>query len=212
MKCSIKCAAILATVTSSVAFLQPVTFSPVTNGRSISSFLAESSNPESEIVDAEVVKEIEQEAVTPVAPKKKLKPTHTEGVFSPIVYFTKEVFGDNELKQFRAKVISKHSQVIKNVMETADSATGKVALRILFKMADKDGNGTIDKDELRIAVESLGFDWLDDKQMVALFNKCDKDKNGTIDIDEWMVGAPKSLKTNLAKLAKKNGDDMGLLV
>lgn len=212
MKCAIIYATILATASPSVAFLQPVTFSTVTSGRVVPSFLAESSNPESPVVDAEVDKEIAQEAASPVAPKKKSKSKHKEGVFSPIVYFTKEVFGDQSLKEFRAKVISIHSQQIKKFVETADSETGEVALKILFKMADKDKNGTISKEEVQIAMESLGFDWMDDKQITTLFNKTDKDKSGTIDIDEWMAGAPKALKTNLVKLAKKNGDEMGLLV
>merc|ERR1712232_667 len=143
---------------------------------------------------------------------KKLKRVHKEGVFSPIVYFTKEVYGDQSLKEFRAKVISKHSQVIKDFADTADSQIGKVALQILFQMADKDKNGTICKQELQIAMEALGFNWMDDRVITALFDKADKDKNGTIDIDEWIVGAPKILKQNLVKLAKKNGDEMGLLV
>lgn len=212
MKSAIKYATILATFNPSIAFLQPVTFSQVTNGRTVSLSLAESSTPESTNVDAEVGKETVQEVVTPAVPKKKLKPTHKEGVFSPIVYFTKEVLGSQQLKEIRAKVISKHSEQIKKFVETADSETGQVALRVLFKMADKNGDGVISKEEMQIAMESLGFDWMDEKQITTIFNKTDKDKSGTIDIDEWMVGAPKTLKTNLVKLAKQNGDDMGLLV
>ena len=42
--------------------------------------------------------------------------------------------------------------------------------------------------------------------------RADKDKNGTIEFDEFTAEIPKTLKTNLVKLAKKNGGDMGLLV
>ena len=42
--------------------------------------------------------------------------------------------------------------------------------------------------------------------------RADLDKNGDIDWDEYVRAAPKTIRTNLVKLAKKNGTEMGLLV
>lgn len=146
------------------------------------------------------------------APKKKpAKPHGKEGVFSPMVLFVKGVLGDQRLNKVRAKAISLHSDVIATFVDTSDSVFGDAVLRSLFKLADKDGNGTICKDELQTAVKSLGFDWLQEKQVNGIFKRADTDGNGAIDMDEWIKEAPKTLRTNLIKLAKKNGGEMGLL-
>ena len=42
--------------------------------------------------------------------------------------------------------------------------------------------------------------------------RADLNKNGVLEYDEFVVAAPKTLRTNLVKLAKKNGGEMGLLV
>lgn len=145
------------------------------------------------------------------APKKG-GPAHKEGVFSPMVTFVKGVLGDQTLNKVRGKVISLHSDVIGTFVETSESAFGDAVLRSLFRLADKDGNGTICKEELQTALHSLGFNWLQDKQVEGIFKRADVDENGAIDMDEWIKEAPKTLRTNLVKLAKKNGGDMGLLV
>lgn len=154
----------------------------------------------------------------PVAPKKKpaasIKnggPKHKEGVFSPAVLFVKELMGDKELNKLRGKVISVHSDAIAKFVDTSDSRFGDAVLKALFRFADKDGNGEISKEELKEAVQSLGFTWLQDKQIEGLFARADADGNGSVDVDEWVEAAPKTLRTNLIKLAKKNGNDMGLL-
>jgi hypothetical protein len=155
----------------------------------------------------------ERPTPTPVAPKKKAtkKGEHKEGVFSPMVLFVKGVLGDELLNKVRGKVISLHSDVIGSFVETSESTFGDAVLRSLFKLADKDNNGTICKNELQYAVQSLGFSWLQDKQIEGIFQRADRDGNGSIDIEEWVKEAPKTLRTNLVKLAKKNGGDMGLL-
>jgi EF-hand domain/EF hand len=156
------------------------------------------------------------------APKRTAKKTpaksngggavHKRGVFSPVVQLTKMALGDEKLNKLRAKVISLHSDVISNFVNTADTALGNIVLRQLFEFADKDKSGTIDEAELRAALLTLGFDWLQEKQIKGIFERADTDANGAIDIDEWMMEAPRTLRTNLIKLAKKNGGDMGLLV
>jgi len=148
----------------------------------------------------------------PVAKKvKKAAPKHKDGVFSPVVIFTKEVLGDERLNKIRGKAISIHSDVIGSFVGTAESAFGDAVVRALFKVADKNKDGTISKEELEIAVTSLGFTWLQEKQVGGIFKRADSDGDGTIDMDEWVKEAPKTLRTNLIKLAKKNGGDMGLL-
>jgi hypothetical protein len=137
---------------------------------------------------------------------------HKQGVFSPIVQMTKMLLGVEKLNKLRAKVISLHSDVISNFVNTSDTALGNIVLRQLFEFADKDKSGMIDETELRAALQTLGFDWLQEKQIKGIFERADIDTNGAIDLDEWMMEAPRTLRTNLIKLAKKNGGDMGLLV
>ena len=165
-----------------------------------------------------LVEDLSQEKETR-APKKKVikkpapkQPAHKEGLFSPMVMFVKGVLGDEKLNKVRGKVISAHSDVIKSFVDTSESAFGDAVLRSLFRLADKDGNGTIEEEELKTALHSLGFSWLQDKQVGGIFKRADLDENGAIDMDEWIKEAPKTLKTNLVKLAKKNGGDLGFLV
>jgi len=140
------------------------------------------------------------------------KGKHTEGIFSPLVYALKDAMGKDKFLKVRGKVISLHSGVIKDFVDTYDSEFGTNVLVKLFAIADKDGNGTIDKQELAIAFETLGFSWLKEKETAKIFKRADKDSNGEIDFDEFVKETPKTLKTNLVKLAKKNGDEMGFLV
>merc|ERR1712183_26384 len=107
--------------------------------------------------------------------------------------------------------INAHSSTITSVVNTSSSEFGEAALRALFRMADKDGNGSISEQELEEALKSLGFSWVDEKQTKIMFKRTDKDKNGEIDMDEWIEAAPLTLRVSLIKLAKKNGEDMGLL-
>ena len=151
-------------------------------------------------------------STTKKTPGKSGGAVHKKGVFSPIVQVTKMALGDEKLNKLRAKVISLHSDIISNFVSTADTALGNIVLRQLFAFADKDKSGTIDETELRAALLTLGFDWLQEKQIKGIFERADTDTNGAIDLNEWMTEAPRTLRTNLIKLAKKNGGDMGLLV
>merc|ERR1711988_417997 len=99
-----------------------------------------------------------------------------------------------ELKEFRASMISKHSKVINYFVDTSESPFGQLVLRRMFEYADKDGNGTLDKDEVTAALKDLGFDFYDEKQV--------------IDFEEFMKETPTTLRRGLVKLAKKNGHDL----
>lgn len=146
------------------------------------------------------------------APKKSGGAVHKQGIFSPVVLAAKAILGEEQLNKIRAKGISIHSDVIASFVETHELPTGQAALKTLFSLVDKDGNGTISESELSAAFQTLGFTWLKEKQVKGIFARADADENGDIDLQEFMNEAPKTLRTNLIKLAKQNGGDLGFLV
>jgi uncharacterized tellurite resistance protein B-like protein len=146
------------------------------------------------------------------APKKQDKkntPTD-QGIFAPAVLAAKKVMGEQELKELRANVIGKHSKVIADFVDTSESAFGQIALKTMFEYADKDKDGALSKDEVRDALNDLGFD-LDDKNIDKIMEKADQDGNEVIDFEEFVTQTPRTLRVNLVKLAKKNGHDLGFL-
>lgn len=149
---------------------------------------------------------------SPTPPKKKGGNPHKEGVFSPIVIAAGTILGDDQLNKIRGKVISLHSDLIKSFVNTADSEFGKAILRQLFNFVDTDKSGYLDKEEVATALNLLGFKWLGEKQVDGIFERADADGDLTISLDEFMIEAPRLLRTNLVKLAKANGGEMGLLV
>ena len=159
-----------------------------------------------------------QQSAEPVSPKKSAPKkkaggaAHKEGVFSPLVLGAKILMGENTLNKVRGKAIGLHSDVIGQFVDTYDTPSGQAALKLLFKAADLDKNGAICAKELQMAVQALGFTWLKEKQVQGIFKRADKDGNGMIEYEEFIAEAPKTLRTNLVKLAKKNGGEMGLLV
>jgi len=146
------------------------------------------------------------------APKKKANAAHKEGIFSPIVVVAGTILGQDQLNKVRGQVISIHSDLIKSFVGTSDSAFGQAVLQQLFKYVDADNSGYIDKEELSVALSMLGFKWLKEKQVNGIFKRADVNEDGKISLEEFMDEAPRTLKTNLVKLAKNNGGDMGLLV
>jgi len=159
----------------------------------------------------------QQRAEIPPAPKpkkavaKKAAPKHKDGIFSPLVKAAKVVLGDEKLNKVRAKAISMHSDVIASFVDTYESAFGTTALKTLFQMADKNQNGKLEEDELKTLFQSLGFDWLQEKQVKGIISRADPEEKGYMSLEDWMKEAPKTLRTNLTKLAKKNGGELGFL-
>ena len=133
------------------------------------------------------------------------------GIFSPIVRLAKRIVGKERFLSFRGRVIGAHTKVIQGFVDTSDSPFGCLALQKLFELADLDGNGTIDRDELEKALKKLGFYHLSGAQLDAIMKRADEDDNCVIDYDEFVKEAPKTLKTNLVKLAKNNGAELGFL-
>ena len=143
---------------------------------------------------------------------KVKKPNHQEGVFSPIVFASKKVAGEENINKLRAKFISLHSGVIGDFVATHETPIGSSIAKSLFVVMDANNDGVLDKEEVKTAFETLGFTWLKEKQVNGILKRADKDENGVIDYEEFKAEISKTLKTNLIKLAKKNGADMGLLV
>ena len=81
----------------------------------------------------------------------------------------------------------------------------------MFEAADADGNGTLDKQEVRDALHALGFKFVQAKQVDKIFERADLDGNEVIDFEEFVKETPKTLRTSLIKLAKQNGHDLGFL-
>jgi len=135
-----------------------------------------------------------------------------DGIFTPVVQGAKVIVGEQQLKEIRAKVIKMHGELMGKFIDTADSPTGDFALEQLFKVADTDGSGKLDKAELKVALMRLGFSWMeDDANVEKVAKKGDKDKDGEIDLDEFKKFAPTLLRQNLMKLAKQNGGELGFL-
>merc|ERR1712125_15587 len=165
-----------------------------------------------------------EEPKTSATPEMKIKTTgatknkkkaggavHPDGIFTPLVKLGKTVLGEDELNKVRAQIISKHTDVIKNFVDTHSTPTGKIALSTLYRLADTDGDGTLSKEEIEIALNKLGFKWLNEKQINGIVKRADLDENGVVDFEEFLEAAPKTLRTNLVKLAKKNGGELGFL-
>lgn len=132
------------------------------------------------------------------------------GPFAPVVLLAKNVLGDEQLNKIRGKAIGLHSKVIGGFVDTYETPFGETALRTFFQMADTNKNGAIEQEELAKALRTLGFE-LKEAQIKGIFERADKDGNGLIDYDEWRKEAPSTLRTNLIKLAKRNGGDLGFL-
>ena len=153
------------------------------------------------------------------APSRRAQPVHAavlmggakNGIFSPIVRLAKRIVGKERFLSFRGRVIGAHTKVIQAFVDTSDSPFGCLALEKLFELADLDGDGTVDRDELERALKKLGFYHLSSAQIDAIMSRADEDDNCVIDYDEFVKEAPKTLKTNLVKLAKNNGAELGFL-
>ena len=51
---------------------------------------------------------------------------------------------------------------------------------LLLARRDDDGNGTLDKQEAKAALNALGFTFIEDKQVNTIFKRADVDKDGMI--------------------------------
>jgi len=135
-----------------------------------------------------------------------------QGIFSPLVEAAKATLGEDDLKQLRADVIVKHSKVIGKFVDTSQTKFGRLALKTLFEAADSNGDGVLTPQEIKDACAALGFTWIDEDKSKSLVERADVDENDVIDFEEFVSSTPKVLRTNLIRLAKQNGNDLGFLV
>ena len=98
---------------------------------------------------AKTVATAQAAAAVAVKPKPKKNVPTDRGIFAPAVDAAKQVMGEQELKEFRASVIAKHSKVIGQFVDTSESPFGQLVLKRMFECADKDSNGQLDKEEVR---------------------------------------------------------------
>ena len=143
--------------------------------------------------------------------KRKGGPQHKSGIFTPLVLLGKSVLGEERLNKVRANAISMHSEVIGTFVDTAKSEWGSKIMEKLFETFDKNCDGKIQKEELKLALNKLGFEWLQEKQIDGILSRVDVDGKGYLTMPEFMTVFPKTLRTNLIKLAKKNGGELGFL-
>lgn len=136
---------------------------------------------------------------------------HKEGVFSPVVQVAKAALGEDKLNKIRGKVIGVHSDIISSFVETHDSVLGNAVIKHIYGLFDENKDGKLDANELRSAFETFGFSWLQEKQVDGIVKRAGGE-NGYLVFDQFKQEFPKTLRTNLVKLAKKNGAEMGLLV
>ena len=133
------------------------------------------------------------------------------GPFAPVVSGAKAVMGEKELNKLRGEVIAAHSKVISAFVDTSESPFGQIVLSKMFEAADKDGNGTLDREEIKEALHALGFKFIKDKQLDIIFERADENDDLVIDFEEFVKESPKTLRSSLIKLAKQNGHDLGFL-
>ncbi|MCJ1454382.1 Calmodulin [Mycoblastus sanguinarius] len=89
-------------------------------------------------------------------------------------------------------VITKMSPLLKHTTEFATvmaqklkSTDTEAELRAAFNVFDRDGNGTINKEELVQIMKSIG-EGFTDEEIEEMMKEADKDGNGTIDYDEFV--------------------------
>ena len=61
------------------------------------------------------------------------------------------------MNQIGGNVITSYSEFIKSFVETSDSALVQAALFSIFDLADTNGEGRIQMEEIYVAVNKLGF-------------------------------------------------------
>ncbi|KAJ3572725.1 hypothetical protein NP233_g2889 [Leucocoprinus birnbaumii] len=95
-----------------------------------------------------------------------------------------------------------------NLMAARSEVTGSTLdeesdLREAFKMFDKDGNGTINAEELKLTMRNIGV-YLTDEELDLMMKEADEDKNGVIDFQEFrrVIMAPAMLPSGQTPLAR----------
>ncbi len=99
-------------------------------------------------------------------------------------YYAYEMTRQDAVKTILAKREEKIKDDAKAHWQRANSKVDIV--KQMFDTIDDDGNGTLELEEFKLLVKSLGLDMRPD-QMEASFNEMDEDKGGTIDYEEFQT-------------------------
>lgn len=105
---------------------------------------------------------------------------------SPIASVSsKGMEGNNETKPFAE---SSNSKKINNMAVGRQLSEDEIAdLKEAFSMFDKDGDGTITIDELRIVFRKLGQKNITDRALIEMIMSVDDNGDGEIDFNEFLV-------------------------
>lgn len=128
---------------------------------------------------------------------------------SPVVDGAVCLIGRENVNRVRAAVIKRHKRIITEFVDTHNTPLGRVAMRTLFETADTNGDGWLDSNELSIALNHLGFQ-VTDAQRDAIMQRASPRE--MLDYDAFVREAPRTLRIQLIRLAKRNGERMGLMV
>ena len=142
---------------------------------------------------------------------KSSKTKAYDGPLAPVVVALRDVIGQERFNKLRGNAISLHSTAIRSFVGTSESSLGEFVLKMLFLAADKDEDGLIREAEMKDVLQGLGFTWLEESQIAAIFKRANVKIPNHISLEEFVKEAPRTLSTNLVKLAKKNGGALGLL-
>ncbi|WAR16960.1 CALM-like protein [Mya arenaria] len=91
----------------------------------------------------------------------------------------------NENGRIEFQEFYKFMQAERTKLNEADFTNNQDTVRSAFRTFDKDGNGYIDEQELRIAMKKLG-EALTDKELDDMMKEADVDEDGKINYEEFV--------------------------
>eukprot|EP01063_Lacrimia_lanifica_P035243 TRINITY_DN6673_c0_g2_i1.p1 TRINITY_DN6673_c0_g2~~TRINITY_DN6673_c0_g2_i1.p1 ORF type:complete len:1921 (+),score=676.65 TRINITY_DN6673_c0_g2_i1:54-5765(+) len=75
----------------------------------------------------------------------------------------------------------------------------------LFRKIDKDGGGDLDKDEVRLLLDRLGYEFGSEEALDQVFNEMDLDGGGTVSLDEFLEYCQNNSAAIGRAISKKGG-------
>lgn len=114
-----------------------------------------------------------------------------------VKYTTNKEFAQQRIAKAQSKGQGTAKEAISAIFDHLTKSKAKVV--DVFKKIDVDGNGELDADEFRLAMQMLGLD-LPRSQALAVLNEFDEDGNGTIDVEEFINRMRKLAGTRRAEM------------
>ena len=100
-----------------------------------------------------------------------------------VQHTTKEQFAQQRIREAQMRGEGSAKEAIACIFDHLSKTKSKVV--DVFKKIDGDGNGELDADEFRLAMQMLGLD-LPRSQAKMVLDEFDEDGNGTIDVEEFI--------------------------